>query len=775
MGGPARIAAAAARARVGGGRGGQGQREKKGGPPHGSSMGPDPSPVNRQRCYNHADGEMARLAPPGRRLRPAPPRRPRQDAQARAQGRGGADRAPPRGRPRGPEARLRAGDEALHRGELHRGQEGLHRGRAPGAGHRARPEGADEPQEGRPDAPEPAGDRGEVIPEALRSRLPVPVPAPVQRLGSTAVEVYVFFSSMSFRYKIAGALLATLCLAIGSLGLVTFSQQKRVLQGEMSKRAEVLALQLAGAGKTALLTKDELAVASVIRELQKMPEMSYAHVLDKDGKVFASSSLEAKNKLLSGASDLAAAGTKALFFQETAVGGDPVLEAAVPIVSRLDGREIRVGTARLGLSRKELVAAVRRQKGIFVAVTAGYILLGLGISFALGNVLSRQIVILVTAMKVVSEGDLDHTAAVESFDDVGRMAESFNDMILKLREKLHMERYLSQGTLALISKMRGGEKMRLGGERRRVTVLFSDIRGFTAMTEVLDAEEIVGLLNLYLNLQAEVVTQHGGTVDKFVGDELMAIFDGDGAEASAARASVEIHGFIDSLNAAREKAGRRLVRIGIGLNAGEVIMGNMGSEQRMDYTVIGDPVNVAARLCGAAQPGQVIMSRAVREALGEDCACQALAPLPVKGKKEPLEVFTLLGMKNAQRRHRRKPVKLPATFSLAGLTDEPQPATVRDLSRSGCVLEVRQPLGAGSQLQLSVEEPALDRLSRWPVVVRHLRKAGGGYLVGVMFADLDDETAGQVSEFVHKVDTVVAARPEPAEPPATLVEGPAEP
>lgn len=601
-----------------------------------------------------------------------------------------------------------------------------------------------------------------MIPEPLRARLP----RPVVSLGSTAVEVYVFFSSMSFRYKIAGALLAVLCLAIGSLGLVTFGQQKRVLHGEMAKRAEVLALQLAGAGKTALLTKDELAVAATIRELQKMPEMAYAHVLDKDGKVFASSSLEAKQKSLSGPVDLAAAGAKGLLLQDAAVGREPVLEAAVPIVSRLDGREIRVGTARLGLSRRELVAAVRRQKVLFLAVTAGYIVLGLGISFALGNVLSRQIVILVSAMKVVSEGDLNHTAAVESLDDVGHMAESFNDMIGKLREKLHMERYLSQGTLALIAKLRGDDRLRLGGERRRVTILFSDIRGFTAMTEVLDAEEIVGLLNLYLNLQAEAVTQHGGTVDKFVGDELMAIFDGDDAERRAARASVEIHGYVGSLNAARERAGRRLVRIGIGLNAGEVIMGNMGSERRMDYTVIGDPVNVAARLCSAAAPGQVIMSRAVRDALGEDCTSAALAPLPVKGKKEPLEVFALLGMKNALRRHRRKPVTLPASFSLAGLSEETQPAVVRDLSQSGCVLEVRQPLGPGSQLELSVEEPALARLRRWPAVVKHLRKAPGGYLAGVLLADLDDETAGQVSEFVHKVETVVAARPEPPGPEA---------
>lgn len=360
------------------------------------------------------------------------------------------------------------------------------------------------------------------------------------------------------------------------------------------------------------------------------------------------------------------------------------------------------------------------------------------------------------------------STAVESFDDVGRMAESFNDMILKLREKIHMERYLSQSTLALISRMQGNERMRLGGERRRVTVLFSDIRGFTAMTELLDAEEIVGLLNLYLNLQAEAVTQHGGTVDKFVGDELMAIFDGGDAERRAARAAVEIHEYVDSLNAAREKSGRRLVRIGIGLNAGEVIMGNMGSERRMDYTVIGDPVNVAARLCGAAKPGQVIMSRAVREALGEDCAAQALADLPVKGKKEPLEVFALLGMKNALRRHRRKPVLLAASVSLAGLADEAQPATLRDLSQSGCVLEVRQPLGPGSQLELSVSEPALARLRRVPAVVRHLRKAPGGYLVGVLFADLDDETAGQVSDYVHKVETVVAPRPI-AQPEAELV------
>ncbi|HBL19223.1 MAG: hypothetical protein A2X36_03105 [Elusimicrobia bacterium GWA2_69_24] len=595
--------------------------------------------------------------------------------------------------------------------------------------------------------------------DRFRGLLPPKMADMGQRMESTAFRVYVFVSSMSFRYKIAAALLAVLCLAIMSLGIVSFGQQKRVLQEQMQKRAEVLVRQVAGAGKTGLLMKDELGVFATIREVQKTAEVSYAIVLDSRGKVFAHSDATEQGESPAGPLDQAALAAQDLLFQRTELLDEPILDAALPIVSRLEGRDLRVGTARIGLSQKDLIAAIRRQRLSYFVITAVFCLLGLAISLALGNVLSRQIVILATAMKVVSDGDLNHTVQVNSNDDIGRLTQSFNDMVLKLREKLHMEKYLSQSTLQLIKRFRDTDHLSLGGERRHVAALFSDIRGFTAMTESLEPEEVVGLINLYLNLQAEVVYQREGTVDKFVGDEVMAIFTGDHAEDNSARAALDIQSYVFSLNAARQRTGKREIRLGIGLNAGDVIMGNMGSERQMDYTVIGDPVNVAARLCSAAAPGQVIMSHAVRTALGSRCRCQDLPELPVKGKKDPLKVYTLSEMAGSVRRHLRKKAALPASFTLAGLGDEKHPATIRDISEGGCVADITHPVGIGSMVDVAMDSPVLGLIGGIRCIVRHLRKVEGRYWVGLVFEALPDEARNQVSEFVHRVDNEIAAAP----------------
>lgn len=593
----------------------------------------------------------------------------------------------------------------------------------------------------------------------LQDLLPVPVARFERQLESTVFKAYVFVTSMSIRYKIAGALVLVLCLAITSLGVVSFSQQKRVLLQETQKRGEALARHIASVGKTGLLTDDELSVLSTIREVQKTPGVLYAMVLDNKGRVFSHSSIDKKGATLAGPEDKAALDSRGLLFQQCGYEGEPIVDASVPIVSKFGGKDLRVGTARIGLSQKALVAAIRRQKASFFWITSAFVLLGLVIAFALGNVLTRQIVILATAMKVVAKGDLNHMVPVHSHDDIGRLADTFNDMILKLREKLHMERYLSESTLQLIHRLRDTEKLKLGGERRYVTALFSDVRGFTAMTETLPAEEVVGLLNIYLNLQAEVVHQWDGTVDKFVGDEVMAIFTGTECEARAARAAREIQNLVASLNDSRSKAGKRQIQLGIGLNAGDVIMGNMGSERRMDYTVIGDPVNVAARLCGAAKPGQIIMSQSVRQALGAGCQCEALPELTVKGKKDPLHVYSLAGVKDALRARMRKPVNLSASYSLAGLAEEVHAAVVHNISESGCVIEGDQAFGIGTQLELTVNLPALNLMGRTRSLVRHLRKHGGRYFSGLVFEGMTEAARLQLSDWIHAVSVEKAGPP----------------
>jgi hypothetical protein len=163
-------------------------------------------------------------------------------------------------------------------------------------------------------------------------------------------------------------------------------------------------------------------------------------------------------------------------------------------------------------------------------------------------------------MQIVTGGDLNQQVKVAYKDEIGKLTESFNQMVLSLlslREKLYMEKYLSHSTLKSIRKVRDNSALKLGGERKYVTALFSDVRGFTAMPEKMSPEEVVEVLNIYLNLQEKIVRNWGGTVDKYVGDEIMAIFEGKGLEINAVRAAIEIQRFCRTLNWAREKLGNK--------------------------------------------------------------------------------------------------------------------------------------------------------------------------------------------------------------------------
>lgn len=530
----------------------------------------------------------------------------------------------------------------------------------------------------------------------LKDRLPA---SPIN-----VTQVMLTISNMSVRYKIAGTLITILAVAIASLGIVTFGRQKKILQQEMKRRAEVMVQQLANVGKEGLLTKQELAVFSTIKDIQNNSGVVYAMVADSEGKVFVHNLLPYKGKMLGEPTDLAALKSQDLLFQETEFAGEPVLEAALPIVSK--ARNIRIGTARIGLSEKELTQAIRKQKIIFLWISLAFVGVGLLISFALAKVLTKPLYTLAVGMQVVAQGDLSQQVKIFSKDEIGRLTEAFNQMILSLREKLHMEKYLSNSALKSIKRNRN-TAMKLGGERKNVTALFSDVRGFTSMSEKMSPEEVVGLLNIYLNLQSKVVHQREGAVDKFVGDEVMAIFEGKDQEVNAVRAASEIQRYIQSLNQARTRAGKKQMQVGIGIHSGEVVMGNMGSEEQMSHTVIGDNINLAARLCSAAQQGQVVISKVVADALGKEAKLKKLDPIMVKGKDKPIDIYEVLEIAGASRRSMRKIADVPAVFNLAGLKDEVNQGVAKNVGAGGCVLEVDVPMGSGSKLELDLNIGAL--------------------------------------------------------------------
>jgi adenylate cyclase len=185
--------------------------------------------------------------------------------------------------------------------------------------------------------------------------------------------------------------------------------------------------------------------------------------------------------------------------------------------------------------------------------------------------------------------------------------------------------------------------LRRGGQEVEVTVMFADIRGFTSLTERSRAGDVVALLNEYFDQMVEVVFRHAGVLDKFIGDALMAVWGAPLPEPDDARralaAAAEMQDTVASYNQVRSDRGEEPIAIGIGLASGKCVSGTIGAHRRVEYTVIGDAVNLASRLAGVATPGQVLCDEETFRRAGSPSTARALAPVQVKGKTRPVPLY----------------------------------------------------------------------------------------------------------------------------------------
>jgi class 3 adenylate cyclase len=224
------------------------------------------------------------------------------------------------------------------------------------------------------------------------------------------------------------------------------------------------------------------------------------------------------------------------------------------------------------------------------------------------------------------------------------MAEHFDGMVRGLKERFELERYVSKSTVGVArARAEAGGPLSRHVERKVLTVLFTDVRGFTKYSEKTDPARVVAVLNRLLGEQEEIVAACGGEVDKFVADETMAVFT---RPIDAVAAAVAI----------RERVGRMEseidgLAVGLGIHVGEMVEGDIGSPRMMNHTVIGDPVNVAARLQAAAKAGQVIVSGEVAADPGVAATFElrSLGGISVKGKGFPIDCWEVGGRKAQQR------------------------------------------------------------------------------------------------------------------------------
>jgi len=293
----------------------------------------------------------------------------------------------------------------------------------------------------------------------------------------------------------------------------------------------------------------------------------------------------------------------------------------------------------------DVLAPFERIRRALLLGGGGSLLLSALLGVVLSRGLTRPVKALVAATGRVAKGDYGTEVRVTSRDEIGTLADAFNDMTrgLLLRERYRsvLNKVVSQDVAEELLK---GE-VELGGENRLVTVLFADIRGFTALTEGMEPQAVIGLLNECMEYLSSAIDAEGGVVDKFIGDEVMAVFGAPVTQEDharrALRAALRMRGGMEAFNAIRAGRGEAPLGIGVGINSGIAVAGNMGSKNRLNYTVVGDMVNLASRLAGQAGPGEILISGSTRLLAGPGVVAPPLGGRALKGFSAEVDVYAL--------------------------------------------------------------------------------------------------------------------------------------
>jgi len=331
------------------------------------------------------------------------------------------------------------------------------------------------------------------------------------------------------------------------------------------------------------------------------------------------------------------------------IGGERFLSLAVPIAANL----VQPLRALVQGSYDEALAPLHalQWRILLIGIVALTGALLVGMSLAAGII--KPVRALVGAMHRVLRGDLQHRAKVDRGDEIGFLARSFNEMVAGLQEREHIKntfgRFVSRDVATAVLDGR----VPLGGERLNVSILFQDIRGFTALSEKLDPATLLRVLNQLFTEVVAAVEAEGGMVKQFTGDGVMALFGAPQPRTDhcerAVRAALGIVSRLQKVNLLLESQGVPALQIGVGLHTGEVVAGLIGPDERVEYGVVGEPVNLASRVEGLTRDlaATILVSKDIAARLGPEFVMGRAALLPVKGRAQPVEVVEVLAQSGA--------------------------------------------------------------------------------------------------------------------------------
>lgn len=362
------------------------------------------------------------------------------------------------------------------------------------------------------------------------------------------------------------------------------------------------------------------------------------------GSLFASSLVDEKRDAL--AAILRTRGLVPKQIVDLRLGGERFVSYPMPL-------SIENGSATALLQRsldKELAPYLRLER-TFLA----FALIGLVVSTAVGiwiaRSISKPVLQLAEGVQKIAQGDYSHRVKVPRGDEVGLLGDAFNRMGAGLTERDQVRDLLGKVVSPAVATELLRRNVTLGGEEREVTILFSDLRKFTSISEARSPQKMLAMLNRYFTRMSAIVERHGGVVDKYMGDAIMALFGAPLAHSDdadrAIRAALDMSDALDELNRRWEARGRAALEIGIGVNTDIVVAGNMGSQTRLNYTVIGDGVNLASRLEELTKipeyEARIIVSHSTLSKAKGRYRTRRLGEVAVKGKQKVTEIYAILG------------------------------------------------------------------------------------------------------------------------------------
>lgn len=448
-------------------------------------------------------------------------------------------------------------------------------------------------------------------------------------------------------YKLA--ILITLLITAGMimLGVLVARNQTQLLHAQIDEFGNTLSQQLAESSKELVLSDDLLGLMVLISNLGSSENVLGATIYSESGRVLASSGMLPPSDVLVRHNDRVAAGKPLEPVEWTAWNETGDQQIVVSFVRPIQFQDLVAGYALVSFSKATLGQALRDTIHAVAAATVLMIIIGIAVAFFMGRRLSQPIHDLMDARNALDTGDLNFRLRERREDEIGFLIDAFNGMADTLVEKHQVESVFSRFVSPNVARqvLANLEHVKLGGEHVEATALFADIVGFTSLSEKLPPNEVAELLNDYFTHISMASRYYHGTVDKYMGDCAMLIFGAPDHDPqhrlNAVCCAVMIQRMVDRLNTERQRQGKTAVHFRIGINSGLMLAGNMGSHDRMQYTVVGDAVNLAARLHTVAKEGQIITSELLYTAddVYQYVIGRKHGSINLRGKAEPVTTY----------------------------------------------------------------------------------------------------------------------------------------